>query len=74
MNRLAEDLINALREALDHAKGADNCIEHRIGDADIQRSAATFFAARSEDADAQRAIAVLQNAPDVEPEDEDRIA
>ena len=33
MNRFAEDLINALREALEHAKGAGNCIEHRIGNA-----------------------------------------
>ena len=73
MNRFAEDLLNTLRKVREHAKGAGNCIEHRIGDADIQRSAATFFAARGEDADAQRAIAVLQNAPDVEPEPEDRI-
>ena len=73
MNRFAEDLINALREALAHAKGADNCIEHRIGDADGQTSAATFFAARGDDADSQSAIAVLQSTPDVEPEPGDRI-
>ena len=73
MNRFAEDLINALREALAHAKGADNCIEHRIGDADGQTNAATFFAARSDDGNAEAAIDLLRNAPDIEPEAEDRI-
>ena len=68
MNRFAEDLINALREALAHAKDVDNCIEHRMGNASTQTDAATFFAARGEDADSQSAIAVLQSTPDVEPD------
>ena len=73
MNRFAEDLINALRAVLDHAKGAGNRIEHRIGDADGQASAANFFVARGEDGNSKAAIELLRNAPDVEPEPEDRI-
>lgn len=73
MNRFAEDLLNALREALGHAKGAGNCIEHRIGNASAQPNAATFFAARSEGGNAEAAIGVLRGSPDIEPEAEDRI-
>ena len=73
MNRFAEDLLNALREALAHAKGASNCIEHRIGNADGQTNAVTFFAERSDDGNAEAAIDFLRNAPDVEPEAEGRI-
>ena len=72
MNQFAEDLINALREALDHAKGAGNCIEHQISNASAQPDAATFFAARSEDGNVEAAIDLLRNAPDIEPEAEDR--
>ncbi len=37
------------------------------------REAADFFAKRAEDGDAASAIAVLQNAPDIEPKPGDRI-
>ena len=73
MNRFAEDLIQSLREALAHAKGTGKCAEHGTSGAVTQSDAAAYFAARTEDGNAQSAITYLRNAPDIEPDPEDRI-